>query len=125
MNYFGFEDESERREVEQQLRIFHKDDKLFQAKDHMMTEVINQNNMQLPVIRRENSEQRKTRDEIFRKVVMMGYDLDVVEYAALKVEACTVEAIIEYLSKGEDGLYHHDFKHYQGDLCYLCKEDRQ
>ncbi len=40
---------------------------------------------------------------------MMGYDMDVAEYAALKVDFRSVEAVIEFLSKGENGLFMHDF----------------
>ena len=36
-------------------------------------------------MRRENSEQVRAKQELFKKVVMMGYDLDVVEFAAVKV----------------------------------------
>ncbi len=55
---------------------------------------------------------------------MMGFDMDVVEYAAVKVDYRSLEAIIEFLSKGDDGFYVHDFVEMQSELCYLCKEVR-
>lgn len=39
----------------------------------------------------------------------MGYDMDVAEYAAVKVNYRSVEDIIEFLGAEENGLYHHDF----------------
>ena len=54
---------------------------------------------------------------------MMGFDMDVVEYAAARVGYRSLEEIIEYLSKGEDGMYNHDFVESSGELCYLCHED--
>ena len=54
----------------------------------------------------------------------MGSDMDVVEYAAVKVQYRSVEAIIDFLSKGEDGFYQHAFVEIQAELCYLCKETR-
>ena len=123
MNYLQFEDESEAREIQQQMRFIQQNDKLMKAKDQIMTEVINQNNIQLPSLKRENSEQIRAKQQALNQVVMMGYDLDVVEYAAVKVGSNSVQAIIEFLSKGENGLFHHEFVPSHGDLCYLCKED--
>lgn len=40
---------------------------------------------------------------------MMGFDMDVAEYAGVKVNYRSLEAIIEFLSKGDDGLYGHEF----------------
>jgi len=42
---------------------------------------------------------------MIKTVVMMGYDMDVVEYAAVKVQYSSIVAIIDFLSKGEDGHY--------------------
>ncbi len=39
----------------------------------------------------------------------MELDLDVVEYAAIKVKYQSVEHIVEFLTKGDDGLYNHPF----------------
>lgn len=55
---------------------------------------------------------------------MMGFDMDVAEYAGVKVNYRSLEAIIEFLSKGDDGLYGHEFVEMQSELCYVCKEVR-
>ena len=50
--------------------------------------------------------------------------MDVIEYAAAKVQYSSTEAIIRYLSKCDDGFYNHDFVESQGGLCYLCFEEK-
>ena len=51
---------------------------------------------------------------------MFGYDMDVAEYAAIKVKYANIEAVIEYLGKGDEGKYNHKFVKSQSDICYLC-----
>ena len=46
---------------------------------------------------------------MIKKLVIMGYDMDVVEYAAAKVQYRSLEEVIEFLAKGENGLYNHQF----------------
>jgi hypothetical protein len=42
---------------------------------------------------------------MIKQVVMMGYDMDVVEFAAIKVQYRSLEALVDFLTKGYDGLY--------------------
>jgi hypothetical protein len=46
-----------------------------------------------------------------KTVIMMGFNSEVVEYAATKVEYRGVENIIDYLTGKDDvtGFYNHDF----------------
>jgi hypothetical protein len=55
---------------------------------------------------------------------MMGFNSEVVEFAAIKVDYRDIEDVIEYLTgKDEiDGLYNHDYFEAQDDLCFLCHE---
>ena len=49
--------------------------------------------------------------------------MDVAEYAIVKGKNNTIEEAIDFLNKGDDGLYNHDFVESQGLICYLCHEE--
>eukprot|EP00347_Sterkiella_histriomuscorum_P010756 403375042 len=134
MNFVPFQDDQENEEVKQQLAMIPKNDKLFQAKSQIMQEIIqdeenkqNQNNQQQLQLNKQSSQQSNSnsnvQDEMVKKIVMMGFDMDIVQYAAVKVQYQSVEAILEFLTKDNDGLYQHDFVEMHGQLCYICQED--
>ena len=53
----------------------------------------------------------RVRADLVKRVCMMGFDLDVAEYAALKVNHRSVEAVVDYLigKREGDGRYLHEF----------------
>ncbi len=62
---------------------------------------------------------------MIKTVIMMGFNPEVVEYAAAKVEYQNLERIIEYLTEQDmNGLFTHDFVKGQGELCFLCLESQ-
>lgn len=62
--------------------------------------------------------------DLINRVCMMGFDLDVAEFAAVKVNYQSVEAAIEYLvgRNDTDGKFVHEFVEAKEAKCYLCKE---
>lgn len=52
---------------------------------------------------------------------MMGFNPEVVEYAAAKVEYQNLERIIEYLTEKDiNELFTHDFVKGEGELCFCA-----
>jgi hypothetical protein len=68
--------------------------------------------------------QRK-RDELVKQVIMMGFNADIVEYAARKVDYTGVEQVIGYLTDRDDNsnLLLHDFVNFNDGKCFLCQQD--
>jgi hypothetical protein len=75
-----------------------------------------------------SSSVHRQRDMMEKQVIMMGFNPEVVEYAAIKVNHRGVEGIIEYLTGRDDvtGLYIHDFVKMPNEeelRCLLCNEN--
>ncbi|CDW86144.1 ibr domain containing protein [Stylonychia lemnae] len=94
-----------------------------QAKDRIMSHVLEKKNSDIQRRDSVSSQQQKAREDMIKQVVMMGFDMDVVEYAELHVENLTVQGLLDYLTKDDRGYYGHDFVETHGMVCYLCKED--
>ena len=126
MNYFRpFEEEQDPEELKlQQNRsraevVLPNEDKLVQAKSIILKEVKNhelllqkqRSNQQLEKTegqpegsssqQRRGSVPEKQGEDMIKQVVMMGFEYDVVQFAAVKVQYRSVEAIVDYLSKNE------------------------
>ena len=52
----------------------------------------------------------------------MGFDMDVAEYSLLKTRFRSVDQALDFLGKGEEGIYNHKFIPSIHLTCYLCKE---
>jgi hypothetical protein len=56
------------------------------------------------------SEQAEKNNEFITKIVFMGFDMDVAEFAAIKVNYRAIEEALDYLvGRDNEGYYIHDF----------------
>ena len=60
---------------------------------------------------------------MIKQIAILGFNLEVAEFGAVKVNYRSVEDAVGYLTDKDDvtGRYVHEFIRYKDDECYICQ----
>ena len=66
---------------------------------------------------------QRIREDLIKQIVILGFNRDVAEFGAGKVNFRSVEEAIGYLTDKDDmtGKYVHEYIPFKNDLCFICE----